>query len=832
LDSEDGKIQLELFTRVPDYETPGNPTRMGSALETTVGTTPWVIVFKGAGDGATYVEAAQSYVLGGKTWVDINSQTSACRILILANPQPKFTDTAGTEYDFSVANFNAVLAPGGSAKTIAQACELLHTQSLTATTHGTVPYVNTSIPMSAIFDTPNISGAITIGTDEHPFPLTRAVARVVVTNTATNFVMQGATVLDTPRRGRLHKLGTTLKTNPLPADRTDYLTATANSQVTGIATATAEGAKQTTDPTAAASKNPLYVYESSKAEALHTHIIVQGVYDGRTNYYKLSLRDPNAGATDPNAAIDIVRGTNYTINITSVKRSGYSTLTDAMNAAHSSNEDVVWRVNVTDAYSHDIVDNGEYYLGVTNSQFKVYADGAPTNKHAFTITTNRTAALTDNSITVSSGLTLAAPTTGKITLGGSTDVRLNFTTGFTSGTVTLRLGDLTKVITVQKLAPLAGVIPVSGQPLRPKGGSLSFPGILSAQIEGGARWITLSTDGTVHTGNYIHTSGGGTVYILTDHNAAEIRADRTMVCYLSQVDETAGRIKLDITQKGEFYGGYADIVWMDADEDYRLKIARYGDGSGITSDRMASVQFGGVIAFYNNGDWNTSTSLRFNPTTRTSIGWTALPNYSSSNGNGNAWKTSVNDSPSVSSPEYHNEVNLAAGKGDICKLVGLNSPEAKARVASGTLASYNSGWRLPTARENANFVGGAATHSTWIDWRLGIDEYRYTDGADNNTTRWHFWERSGAPTKTGSYPVVADAFNAAFTQVLPGIKHRQYQYGTIVDTSTRAHYWSSNPRSKDHGYNMTVGPDGTTPTHYSNQGYGMSIRCIRDLQRW
>ena len=53
----------------------------------------------------------------------------------------------------------------------------------------------------------------------------------------------------------------------------------------------------------------------------------------------------------------------------------------------------------------------------------------------------------------------------------------------------------------------------------------------------------------------------------------------------------------------------------------------------------------------------------------------------------------------ISSPAFHNEENLAAGKGDICMLVGLTEAQAKAKIADGTLSQYVSGFRLPTMAE-------------------------------------------------------------------------------------------------------------------------------------
>jgi hypothetical protein len=524
---DDGKVRLELFTRTPDYERPTTMTRAGVANEVAIDKTPWVLVFSGTGDGATYAEVSQAYLMGAKTYIDLTPRTTAARLLVLANPEAKFTDAAGTEYDFSAANFNVLL----TGKTIAQAAAILHTRSL-ANPQTTVPFASTTaanqkpLPMSAVIDVASINNSTPITID-----LERALARVVVTNSASNFTLQGVTVMDAPRRGRLWQNGTTLKSNTAAAERTDY---------TEFVAATAEGSTQTTDPTTETAKNPIYLYESAKEEATHTQIIIQGTYNGALNYYRLSFRNPTAaGTATPNATLDILRNRNYTFKISAVKRAGYTTLADAQNAAHASNEDIVWGIDVTDATAHDIIDNGEYYLGVTNSRLILYADGAQTNILATIASTNCTIAPTDNSITVS-GTGLSLTTAGqKIKLDGTlTEVRLNMTAAFTAGDVTLRLGNITHVIEVMRNPAWSA-----------SQSKLSFPGsYVSAEVESGSDWLKLSTSVSVNQQqSYLNIPGGGAVYVYPEVNSGSIRRGTIWMSILDQGRDTR-RTRVEIVQ--------------------------------------------------------------------------------------------------------------------------------------------------------------------------------------------------------------------------------------------------------------------------------------------
>ena len=104
------KVQIEIFARAKSYSLP--PTR---ALESEVGKTPWILVFKGQGAGATFIEAVQAFEMINKRYVLLTKQPAGNKyqLLILANPLDQFYyGNASTGYDFNQAALLSKLTPG------------------------------------------------------------------------------------------------------------------------------------------------------------------------------------------------------------------------------------------------------------------------------------------------------------------------------------------------------------------------------------------------------------------------------------------------------------------------------------------------------------------------------------------------------------------------------------------------------------------------------------------------------------------------------------------------------------------------------------------------
>ncbi len=75
----------------------------------------------------------------------------------------------------------------------------------------------------------------------------------------------------------------------------------------------------------------------------------------------------------------------YKINVESVENRGYATIEEAL-VNYQPGTGVVCRVTLLDDF-HELVANGQYYLGLSNSEFCFYADGEQNDIIVTTVTT-------------------------------------------------------------------------------------------------------------------------------------------------------------------------------------------------------------------------------------------------------------------------------------------------------------------------------------------------------------------------------------------------------------------------------------------------------------
>jgi hypothetical protein len=278
-------------------------------------------------------------------------------------------------------------------------------------------------------------------------------------------------------------------------------------------------------------------------------------------------------------------------------------------------------------------------------------------------------------------------------------------------------------------------------------------------------------------------------------------------------------------------GGDADILYYDSTDG--LSIGRWGDGE-VTLNNMMFTQFGSVIGFTNVGVWDNRYSIEFNPTSTYSYAYNSIPNYGTSP---TAWAGTVAASPSVSSSAYHNGTNVKAGRGDICKLVGLTDYEAS-QMSIEQLDDYDSGWRLATARENVSFVGGALDYGTWQDWKAGDSWFSYSNATpDGTNVKWqYYYDSTGVRTTTGGnsaspatgrFPVVSDNYdNGAFSKILPAAGKR-IDIGAEFDHGVGGLYWSSTALSSSDGYCLEFGNTGVNACGNVKYACGYAVRCVR-----
>jgi uncharacterized protein (TIGR02145 family) len=242
-------------------------------------------------------------------------------------------------------------------------------------------------------------------------------------------------------------------------------------------------------------------------------------------------------------------------------------------------------------------------------------------------------------------------------------------------------------------------------------------------------------------------------------------------------------------------GGQADILYFGAGN--RLSIGRWGADVTDIED-MVFAQFGSVIGFTGTGAWNNTTSILFNPTATASYAYTSIPTY-------NVWDpTTPAASPLISDPAYHNSTNILAGRGDICKLVGLTSAQAKAMADAGTLDTFESGWRLPTLQENRVFIGTTP------------DDQTTTFGTSSGFYTW-----TASNPGTGTFP--KNKYQPDVT--LPAAGSRGTD-GSVTNPGTNGYYWSSTALNGNSGYSMNFGSSLVGPSYSSSYAFGFAVRCI------
>jgi uncharacterized protein (TIGR02145 family) len=218
-------------------------------------------------------------------------------------------------------------------------------------------------------------------------------------------------------------------------------------------------------------------------------------------------------------------------------------------------------------------------------------------------------------------------------------------------------------------------------------------------------------------------------------------------------------------------------------------------------------KFGSVVGIYSangalqtlpgtNTDAFDTGDIAWNPTDAAT--WATVPVYGTTD-----FALATN---TVTPPLYHNIANVKAGKGDPCRLVGLDLAKIKA-TAAGDLANAdidNGTWRLPTNDENKLFSGYESITTTEAHWTTH-------DGTDGGVYGGMF-----PNTNTGSL--------ATF---LSAVGNRGSSAGSVENQNARGYYWSSMPAPSNGGYNMIFYSDYVNPVNSNVYAEGLSIRCVR-----
>lgn len=421
------KVRFELFTKAGTY---GLPVSRAGENESVVDQQPWVLVFLGTGGTASFVEAVQAELYNGKTYVYLEEQAGNCQLLILANSPNRFYMN-GVGYAYTADNFVNTLR----GRDLDYACRNLLTEALIDPQY-TVPYIGQKLPMSDLVNLSKIDASVTIPNIQ----LKRIVGKIVVENTDADFVLEGiAVVANVAKNSKLHNLTDALEQNIGAENLVEYRKDDSYALNIVDAEEIVTGGQTTKN-------NPLYVYETHSLSN-DTYLVIRGQYKGEMFFYKMAL------VNNDQHVLDILRNTEYIFTITSVRGRGFISMADAK-ASLASNTNLDYSILVQEESSYEIVSNNEYYLGVTNSHFEIYASAASGTAYvAFSLITDcKSENIGERTITATSGLRIVSPVDGMIPVSTTlpSQVKIEMLAGFTSGEIELRLGNLRKTVTVKK----------------------------------------------------------------------------------------------------------------------------------------------------------------------------------------------------------------------------------------------------------------------------------------------------------------------------------------------------------------------------------------------
>ena len=421
------KVRFELFTKAGTY---GLPVSRAGENESVVDQQPWVLVFLGTGGTASFVEAVQAELYNGKTYVYLEEQAGNCQLLILANSPNRFYMN-GVGYAYTADNLVNTLR----GRDLDYACRNLLTEALIDPQY-TVPYIGQKLPMSDLVNLSKIDASVTIPNIQ----LKRIVGKIVVENTDADFVLEGIIVVaNVAKNSKLHNLTDALEQNIGADNLVEYRKDDSYALNIVDAEEIVTGGQTTKN-------NPLYVYETHSLSN-DTYLVIRGQYKGEMFFYKMAL------VNNDQHVLDILRNTEYIFTITSVRGRGFISMADAK-ASLASNTNLDYSILVQEESSYEIVSNNEYYLGVTNSHFEIYASAASGTAYvAFSLITDcKSENIGERTITATSGLRIVSPVDGMIPVSTTlpSQVKIEMLAGFTSGEIELRLGNLRKTVTVKR----------------------------------------------------------------------------------------------------------------------------------------------------------------------------------------------------------------------------------------------------------------------------------------------------------------------------------------------------------------------------------------------
>lgn len=567
-EAPEGKVNMTLDLAAAGFD---KPTKNRATLSDTDIKNAWAIVFENPTTGNYSTDATVREVVevtlapdGRSGYAVMAASQRPTFILLIANTSLERSKiiTPGMPYQIVI---NDALFYGDPATQGEGRLAIPQTKLLFSNENGEL---TTPIPMSGVSQIlPKIEKGVKFSNAVH---MARVVNKLYVNATAANakngFVLNGISLLGTHVTTPFDLAGALGIKPTQRAPGTDLY------QIAGGAKDVI--LKNITDNTtkSATIDRPVYYYESYKP----FDIIVAGTPQGSATvrYYKANV----AVTTEGNASV--------VVNIQSVQNNGYATMDEAITAPAGSG--IVVEALILDE-SHEIIANGQYYMGLSNSEFQLYADGEQKNVTVATISTNAfssgtTAPTSRIELVSGTNMTLVA---GQSISSNSTDIKVDFNDRQTAnGTIRVTIGDLTRDIIVKKDWAITGNFKTGDE------GFLIASDIISAEAADNNPRIGLGTTQTSSERNQSLQSSAGTAGYLfikntIDEDILEVRALTA-----------AGRTILvrNVTNIPEFAGN--NVYWDDAND--RPKFDNYitaaNEGTlniqGVTGLGLGSLVFG------------------------------------------------------------------------------------------------------------------------------------------------------------------------------------------------------------------------------------------------
>lgn len=292
--------------------------------------------------------------------------------------------------------------------------------------------------------------------------------------------------------------------------------------------------------------NPLYVYETDQSQGCF--MIVKANYKGVDGFYRIDFID------ETGKVFSLKRNHSYEIKIKRVQHPGFRSPDEAKKNPPLNRTAGNVDVEVSDPYSHNIVSNGDYYLGVENSEYIVYSPEALNNEFVTKVSSNAPSTVLSGSAVINAfdlfgtqlynGVTIQNPfpevNNSSIQTG---DLKISLPANAATAVVRLRIGNLEKSIRIVK-----------------KSENISFGGSIKlddeyvfGKISNPQPWIKFSTkeDSELHDGrDFIENEGGrNRLYLALASNILQAQgaANRDALLFLSRANEN-GRTKIRIHQ--------------------------------------------------------------------------------------------------------------------------------------------------------------------------------------------------------------------------------------------------------------------------------------------